>query len=353
MERVEELISLFLGKNEIPKYIMGTNTYAKLVYQYLGELEIRGFINEYESIANFCNTPVINDLNGIDKNAIVLSCVVEASPVSARRKLDEAGIRNIDYYSFVKYSGLPISIPYWRDFPESYRDRQSEYELIFRLLADEESKRFFSDLIEFRLNYNLSAMDRYSKRMKEQYFEPFLGLKDTGEVFCDIGGYDGDTTIEFVKRYPNYGKVYFFEPEPKLMEKAKKNLSEFQRIEYCQYAASNNQQTLHFKSNGSSSSVSDSGDIEVKADKIDNIICTPVSYIKMDIEGSESMAIDGARHTILKYHPKLAICVYHKGADFIDIPKQILEIRKDYNIYMRHYTEGYVETVMYFVPSVI
>ena len=31
----------------------------------------------------------------------------------------------------------------------------------------------------------------------------------------------------------------------------------------------------------------------------------------------------------------------------------VLSIRSDYKIYLRHYTEGIYETVMYFIPSEI
>lgn len=49
-------------------------------------------------------------------------------------------------------------------------------------------------------------------------------------------------------------------------------------------------------------------------------------------------------------HPKIAISVYHKSSDFRKIPEQILSIRSDYKIYLRHYTESIYETVMFFIP---
>ncbi len=102
---------------------------------------------------------------------------------------------------------------------------------------------------------------------------------------------------------------------------------------------------------GSSSKVCSNGVNVIEVDKLDNMIKTPVSFIKMDIEGAEGDAIEGAQETIRKYHPKLALSVYHKADDLWKIPEQIFSIRKDYKIYLRHYTEGFAETVMYFVPS--
>jgi hypothetical protein len=61
-------------------------------------------------------------------------------------------------------------------------------------------------------------------------------------------------------------------------------------------------------------------------------------------------ALDGARRHIERDHPKLAIAVYHRASDFWKIPEFILGIHKDYQVYLRHYTEGWIETLMYFVP---
>ena len=69
----------------------------------------------------------------------------------------------------------------------------------------------------------------------------------------------------------------------------------------------------------------------------------------MDIEGAEENAIRGGEKLIKKYKPKLAICVYHQQRDFLKIPELILSYNSDYKIYLRHYTQGVFETVMYFV----
>ena len=58
----------------------------------------------------------------------------------------------------------------------------------------------------------------------------------------------------------------------------------------------------------------------------------------------------GARRHILKDHPKLAISVYRHPSDFWRIPEYVLGLREDYSIYLRHYSEGWSETVMYFIP---
>lgn len=55
-----------------------------------------------------------------------------------------------------------------------------------------------------------------------------------------------------------------------------------------------------------------------------------VDFIKMDIEGAEVMALNGARETIRHFKPRLAICLYHKWDDVFTIPKAIDATGVDY-----------------------
>ena len=87
----------------------------------------------------------------------------------------------------------------------------------------------------------------------------------------------------------------------------------------------------------------------VEVDCVDSLIKEPVSYIKLDVEGSEYQALLGARKTIETYSPRLAVCIYHKPEDVWELPWLIHEMNPAYQFYIRHYSYTEVETVLYAV----
>ncbi|MFI3174418.1 MAG: FkbM family methyltransferase [Bacillota bacterium] len=70
----------------------------------------------------------------------------------------------------------------------------------------------------------------------------------------------------------------------------------------------------------------------------------------MDIEGAELVALQGGEQTIKKYKPKLAICIYHKPEDVIELFAYIKNLVPEYKFYIRHYSNTQTETVLYAIP---
>jgi FkbM family methyltransferase len=57
-----------------------------------------------------------------------------------------------------------------------------------------------------------------------------------------------------------------------------------------------------------------------------------VDFIKMDIEGAEQKAIMGARNTIAKFRPRMALCIYHVKGDETMVPKLVRDAVPDYKV---------------------
>ncbi len=91
------------------------------------------------------------------------------------------------------------------------------------------------------------------------------------------------------------------------------------------------------------------GNSTIEVDQLDAVLPEgePATFIKMDLEGAEYHALEGAKQTIQRYRPKLAISVYHKPEDIWEIPGVILNIHPGYKLYLRHYSIAAAETVVY------
>ena len=72
-----------------------------------------------------------------------------------------------------------------------------------------------------------------------------------------------------------------------------------------------------------------------------------VTFIKMDLEGSELRALMGAERIIRQYKPKLAISLYHKPEDIWELPLYILSLNSEYIFFIDHYSVATAETVLY------
>src|SRR5262249_36977008 len=57
-----------------------------------------------------------------------------------------------------------------------------------------------------------------------------------------------------------------------------------------------------------------------------------VDFIKMDIEGAEQKAVVGAKNTIAKYRPRMALCIYHIQGDETMVPKLVHDALSDYKV---------------------
>ena len=106
---------------------------------------------------------------------------------------------------------------------------------------------------------------------------------------------------------------------------------------------------LGFSQNGDAGSkITDGAGTKISVDSIDDICAgDTVTFIKMDIEGSELNALQGAINTIRRDRPRLAICIYHSLEDLYEIPLWIKETVPEYRIYIRHHSDNEAETVVY------
>lgn len=202
-------------------------------------------------------------------------------------------------------------------------------------------------------------IEQYACKISEDH----IIQADNADIILDIGGCWGDTALYFAHKAGDSGKVFSFEFIPNNISIFKMNLEINpklqERITIVKNPVSDSSnQIVYYKDNGPGSSVSTemfegySGKTETLS--IDDFVqqqnLPRVDFIKMDIEGAEPLALQGALNTIKNFRPKMAIAIYHSLDDFVNIPNWIADLNLDYELFIGHYTIHSEETVCFAKP---
>lgn len=218
---------------------------------------------------------------------------------------------------------------------EYVKEHNDDFDFVYEHLADEKSKKDYIDILNFKVSGKVDYLLN-SFCDKESIYRNILRLNDS-ESIVDLGAYDGDTIREFTTYTKGkYNKIIALEPDAKSYKKLIKNTAEMKNLETYNMGAWNEKDTLIFaKEQSRNSHISASG-VPIKVTDIDSLIDYPVTMIKMDIEGSEMKALDGAKRIIKTYLPKLYVCAYHRNEDLFALGKKILSLNDKYMLYFRH-----------------
>lgn len=253
-----------------------------------------------------------------------------------------------------------------------YFDSQKEaIEKNINYLSDEKSKVVYRNIINYRSTLNRSYLRGITDKKENQYFDNIIKFQ-TNELFIDCGAYVGDTLRSLEKHFDKWdsGKLtaISFEPDKFNFPKCKKEIKNIQKQHsnfkgYCiKKGVWNQSTTLNFTEGQEYASKLEFDTppriCAVAVTSIDEIIRKykttndeMVTFIKMDVEGSEPEALEGAINCILKDHPKLAISIYHTDEQMINIIEWIHRNAPFYSLYVRHYTYAWTETILYAIDE--
>lgn len=279
-------------------------------------------------------------LDNTDENIVVLVSVVEDE--------DRDSIcRQLQGQGFAGKQILVMREYYDRLTVEWLESHLEEYKKAYQLLEDDFSRRVY--LARMRKMFLMRSMADVVRPHEESYFDEKVKLTDR-EVFIDCGGFDGDTSLEFIDRCRGkYGRIVIFEPELSKKEAIERNLGKNScELHMCGVWSRNTNLQFEAKGTDGSHVAEGEGNCQVPVVALDDVVYDYApTFIKMDIEGAEQEALKGCQKIIRDYRPKLAICLYHKPDDLFRIPVMVKEMNPEYRIYVRQYSDTKYETVMY------
>ncbi len=232
---------------------------------------------------------------------------------------------------------------------------------VLDILADERSMEIMFTLIKNWFDFNVDETGYEEIFSNDQYYPAGIIKLSDNESFIDVGAYNGDTVFDFLKRTNNnFDSIFAFELDKKnfqemelAIDKLDENLK--RKIKLYNLGLLDEEKEVYYESGGSGSestfiNIINKANECGKTIRLSNVLHNEkITYIKMDIEGSEVQALSGAEEIIKKQKPKLAICVYHKPEHLWKIPLYLKKIVPEYKIYIRHHSPLEYETVCYAV----
>jgi len=310
-----KIFEQFKGKRV---FIYGAGVYGKWVFEklYQDNIPVTAFL-DINVKGTLFDLPVYKaDEYTWNKEGIVIAAIVK--PYAVRQEIFQF-IKDCGFESVVDAQSIRChSVNYdeglvvkdMADAIDLFQDKHSRE--INRKNTIAHLRRDYSDCIE--------SIDSV------QYFPDDIPM-DYDRVI-DCGGYTGDTAELFIEKGAT--DVCVFEPDKVVFKKLSENLCVYRQPSIFMFPLA----------------VSDIIDNSIVT--IDSVVRNLApTFIKMDIEGDELRALKGAKNTIKRYAPDLAICVYHRINHIWDIPLLLDSWNLGYKFHLKCHNSYTMETVLY------
>ena len=248
---------------------------------------------------------------------------------------------------------------YLQDLPHKVLEQKEEVRRAAVLWADEASRAEYVSQVRFRLNADFDGLAHPVQH--PQYFPDDLYEWRDDEWMVDGGAYDGDSIRMLTQLHGDrFGHVLALEPDPVNFAKLAASAAALpprsrDKVSCHQLALASVAGTLYLDATGTAASATSvtatTGTMAVPAEPLDAILAGAVpTLVKLDIEGAEPDALQGAWRTIEAHAPVIAVCVYHCQDHLWRIPLMLKEMRDDYAFFLRPHNEEGWDLVCYAVP---
>tara|TARA_E500000178_G_C17013307_1_gene751598 strand:- start:1062 stop:2090 length:1029 start_codon:yes stop_codon:yes gene_type:complete len=323
------LLNTIFNKKEI--YILGSGVSSKRFFENIDN-KFKKKIKIYDSEATKTNFLKKKIFKSIDyKEAFIFICSMYFDKIKMRYKKHKNNFLHCNLFEIV-------------------RDKKNIL-LLKKIYLALKSKKSKDEL----LNYYFSLLNGRKKsnlnQLKNIYFLKKKIKLEYNSYAVDAGAYVGEISKKINKIYKT--KVLAFEPNKENFKILNKKKSK--NIQCFNLALSKKNTFLELTNSKDSSNVlgfkSKEKDMrtKVQAVKLDKFLNYNIQFLKIDVEGAEIQLLEGAKKVLKKFKPNLAISVYHKHNDILEIYRFIESLRvfKKHKLHFKHYGKNYTDTILY------
>ena len=275
----------------------------------------------------------------------------------SRAMLERLGCTQVESTASLRWKFADQLLPdFCQDLPHKLYEQAAEVRQAASLWADDASLREYLNHVRWRALGDQNALGLPVS--EESYFLDSLYRITNHEVFVDCGAYTGDTAEQVIRRNPAFSRIVAIEADPQNFDRLTKWIGTLDtpvasRISALNVAVGAKRGKLRFQADGGEGAkLAADGNVVVDCVPIDDLATEAApTFIKMDIEGAELEALEGARRSIRTHRPILSICMYHKQDDLWRIPLFIHALVKGYRLFLHpHDVDGW-QLVCYAVPA--
>ena len=278
----------------------------------------------------------------------------------SREQLHALGCDIVLPFPLLLWKYADVLLPFYlQDLPSRVIAQRDAMLAGFEVWADDPSRAEYVAQVRWRLIADFDGLAPPVSGPQYLRDELFTWLDD--EWILDGGAFDGDTIRSLAAHRGNrYAHLLAVEPDPANFHRLIDTVAALpenvrSRIDCRHVALAATQTTLHLDASGTAGSATRATGspttIAVPAETIDDLTAgARPTFIKLDIEGFEIDALEGARRTIGRHAPVVAVCVYHAQDHLWRIPLLLREWCPDASLFLRPHREEGWDLVCYAVP---
>lgn len=349
--------------------ILGTKAMGSELICALGSLVVAvvdDFLLEKEN--SYCGVPIISTTMFVEmarnkKNIVAINTCRRDKPKRFFDRVCRANdIPHANFEEAVRAFGLQGRIDFpMDDWGQHILGKSKEYQALAERLEDDYSVQTLFGILNFQLACDPEYFHHIERPYSTLYFRSGLFQFSQEERFIDCGASVGESLsglIDVTKGV--FEKAWLIEPDLINCNALQQQVDQLRgeglasKVSLHQCAVGEISEKLPFYHSGGHGNSLDAasalgegaGFVDVVS--IDELIDDVPTFIKMDIEGFELLALKGARRAIEASRPKMAISAYHRATDILDITSYVLSLNPDYRVGLRHHTSDRWDTCLYF-----